>query len=289
MKNMENKKIHDQNERLLSALSLFINNCPDGISIDMVEELKRDCGFSDEKAYRVLLSGALDLFDDRDMMQNYLSKTVKKLDPAEFLDDPYYKNIKLDNISSCGWALCQKSYAPYELFVFDDLKKLSDGRIIPQVGFFDRKFSYPCIMQDGREWMLVIPNEINTMKKPIQKAHGDVLTYGLGLGYFAYMASLKKDVTSVTVIERDKCAIELFEKHILPQFEEKEKIRVTEFDALFFAAEQKNKKSAEYDFVFADIWHDPSDGCDVYLLLKSLERGDTEYAYWIEDTIKCYL
>ncbi|MBE6571702.1 MAG: hypothetical protein E7656_05610 [Ruminococcaceae bacterium] len=289
MKNMENKKIHDQNERLLSALSLFINNCPDGISSEMVEDLRNDCGFSDEKAYRVLLAGALDLYDDRDMMQNYLSKTVKKLDPKSFSQDPYYTNIKLDHIRSGGWTLEKKSYKPYELFVFDDLKKMPDGRIIPQVGFFDKKFQYPCILQDGREWMLVTPNEINTMKKPIEKAHGRVLTYGLGLGYFAYMASLKENVTSVTVIERDKCAIELFEKHILPQFDGKEKIKVVEFDALFFAAEQKSKNSAEYDFVFADVWHDPSDGCDVYLLLKSLERGDTEYAYWIEDTIKCYL
>ena len=33
------------------------------------------------------------------------------------------------------------------------------------------------------------------------------------------------------------------------------------------------------------------DGITPYLLLKSLERKDTEYSYcyWIENTIKCYL
>ena len=166
---------------------------------------------------------------------------------------------------------------------------MADGRIIPQVGFFEEEFIYPCICQNGREWMLITPNEIETMKKPIEKAFGNVLTYGLGLGYFAYMASAKPQVDSVTVIERDKNAIELFNAIILPQFDMRGKIRIIEFDALFFAAEQKKKAQKDFDFVFADIWHDPSDGAEIYRILKPLERSDTEYSYWIEDTIKCYL
>lgn len=286
---MTDKRIHDKNEKLLQALSLFINNCPDGITGEMVDALCKDCSFTQEQAFRVLLAGALDLYDDHEMMQSYLFNTVKKLSAEEYLSDPYYKNIKLE-FSSCGeWTVEKKSYRPYELFVFNDLKKMSDGRIIPQVGFFDKEFTFPCILQNGREWMLITPNEIETMKKPIKEAHGRVLTYGLGLGYFAYMASLKESVDSITVIERDKNVISLFEREILPQFEKKEKINLVEFDALFFAAEQKSKKESYFDFVFADIWHDPSDGCDIYRLLKSLERSDCTYSYWIEDTIRCYL
>lgn len=286
---MTDKITHEKNEKLLSALSLFINNCPDGITGEMVASLCKDCGFSDEQAYRVLLAGALDIYDDRDMMQNYLQKTVKKLSTESYTNDPYYKNIQF-NFNSVGeWTVEKKCYKPYELFVFNDLKKLSDGRIIPQVGFFDKEFSFPCILQNGREWMLITPNEIETMKKPIKESCGRVLTYGLGLGYFAYMASLKDDVESVTVVERDKKVIELFKNNTLPQFESKDKIKIVEFDALFFAAEQKNKYVSDFDFVFSDIWHDPSDGCDIYILLKSLERPDCKYSYWIEDTIKCYL
>ncbi len=286
---MTDKTIYEKNEKLLQALSLFINNCPDGIGEEMVKELCNDCDFTQEQAYRILLAGALDLYDDREMMQNYLQKTVKKLSSESYKNNPYYKNIQLDFEEVGSWTVETKSYKPYELFVFDDLKKLSDGRIIPQVGFFEDEFFYPCILENGREWMLITPNEIETMKKPILNAHGRVLTYGLGLGYFAYMASNKNDVESVTVVERDKNVIELFEKHILPQFENKDKIKLVEFDALFFAAEQKSKKVSDFDFVFADIWHDPSDGCDIHLLLKALERPDCEYSYWIEDTIKCYL
>ena len=48
-------------------------------------------------------------------------------------------------------------------------------------------------------------------------------------------------------------------------------------------------KHIYYDFVFVDIWHDPSDGIDLYLKFKSLEKKNIKYSYWIEDTIKCYI
>ena len=52
--------------------------------------------------------------------------------------------------------------------------------------------------------MLVTPNEVETMKEAIEKAHGKVATYGLGLGYFPYMTSMMDSVESVTVVELDE-------------------------------------------------------------------------------------
>ena len=54
------------------------------------------------------------------------------------------------------------------------------------------------------------------MKLPVERAKGKVLTFGLGLGYFAYMCSLKEEVESVTVVEKDKSVIKLFNEIILP-------------------------------------------------------------------------
>ncbi len=286
---MTDSRIFECNTKILESLSNFINICPDAITKEMVDDICSDCAFSSEQGYRTLLAGALDIYNDKDMMQNYLQHMVKKLSVCDYAENPFYKNIKLDIESFGAWTLERKKYVPYELFVFNDLKKMPDGRILPQIGFFEEEFSYPCICQNRREWMLITPNEIETMKKPIAEAFGNVLTYGLGLGYFAYIASLKKEVKSVTVIERDKTIIELFKKHILPQFENAGKVNIIEFDALFFAAEQKRKTQKDFDFVFADIWHDPSDGTEIYRIFKTLERNDTKYSYWIEDTIKCYL
>ena len=94
----------------------------------------------------------------------------------------------------------------------------------------------------------------------------------------------KENVDSVTVIEKDERVIRLFEEHILPQFPHRDKIRIINEDALTYAEGENS-----HDFVFADIWHDPSDGCDLYLKLKALEKDGVIYEYWIEDTIKLYL
>ena len=80
------------------------------------------------------------------------------------------------------------------------------------------RFYFPAVLENGNEWMTVTPNEVETMKEAISQARGRVAAYGLGLGYFAFMASEKSDVTGVTVIERDEQAIRLFEEEILPQF-----------------------------------------------------------------------
>ena len=47
----------------------------------------------------------------------------------------------------------------------------------------------------------------------------------------------------------------------------------------------------KFDFVFADIWHDPSDGIDLYLKLKEAEKlsPQTQYCYWVEKTLKVYI
>ena len=81
-----------------------------------------------------------------------------------------------------------------------------------------------------------------------------------------------------------KEVIALFKEEILPQFPHKNKIRIVNEDALVYA-DGENR----HDFVFADIWHDPSDGCDLYLKLKACEREGVAYEYWIENTLKLYL
>ena len=193
------------------------------------------------------------------------------------------QTVKATGVRSGDWEFAERAFRPYEAFVYDESELTADGRLLPKIGFFDREYRFPCILEGGREWMLITPNEIETMKAPIAAARGEVVTYGLGLGYFPFMVSAKENVSSVTVIEQDARVIELFEKHILPQFPHREKIRVVCEDAFAFA-DRKQK----FDFVFADIWHDPSDGVDAYLRLRSLERSDTEYAYWIEKTLQYY-
>ena len=162
-----------------------------------------------------------------------------------------------------------------------------EGRVLPQLGWFDRSFEFPAIREDGRVWMTVTPNEINTILPAVHESRGKVLTYGLGLGYYAFHCLLKDEVESVTVVERNPAVIDMFRKHLLPFFPRREALHIVQADAFDYAA---NVMSGEgFDTVFTDLWHDVADGLPLYHRMKALEVPGPRYLYWIEKTLKCYM
>ena len=192
-----------------------------------------------------------------------------------------------ENASQAGaFELGYASYRPYELFVADDLRAYPDGAVLPVLGYFTRPFAYPVLTENGREWMTATPNEINTIRPMAEAAHGHVLTLGLGLGYFAFHALLNPRVESVTAVERSADAIRLFRERILPAFPHPECLTILQADA--FAAAPALYRSGQYDFVFADLWHDAADGLPMYERLKHMEVPGPEYRYWIEKTLEFY-
>lgn len=275
------------NGKTCELISVFLNIAPDFIKLSEVEELSRECNVSRECAFAELLFAACGQ-ENREYFEGYFRPMVRELCVEDFINNSYFKNIDIREAKKGKWHLTKQTLKPCEAFVCNDFLVTDDGRLIPQVGFFSEEYVYPCVLEDGREWMTLMPNETVTTDPAVEKAFGKVLTYGLGLGYFAYMASQKEDVESVTVVEMSRDVIELFEEYILPQFPNKDKIRIIEGDALKFA---RDGGALGYDFLFADIWHDAYDGRELYLKLKEAEgaAGDVEYTYWIEDTIKCYL
>ena len=136
--------------------------------------------------------------------------------------------------------------------------------------------------------MSLNPYEIRTMEVPLQLVKGKVITLGLGLGYFAYMAHLKEEVKEVHIVEMDLELIKIFNEYLLPLFPYKEKIHIHKADAFYFI---KDIKDRDYDFIFSDLWHDVSDGLPMYLKLKSQFKDFTytHCLYWIEDAILTYL
>lgn len=271
----------ERNNLIMSKLSIYLNNYSDYITKEMIDNIKKEFGFNDLESFKIILTSLLEI-TDKELIHEF-DKIVFELDKNKYEDNLYYKNISFKNIKSNKWSFRYESYKPYESFVFNDLRKIND-KLYPCIGYFKEEYKYPAVLENNREWMLITPNEIETMEKPINEATGNVLTYGLGLGYYAYMLSMKEDVKTVTIVEKDKEIIELFNKYILPQFRFKDKIRIINMDAFEYF-----KKNIYYDFVFVDIWHDPSDGIDLYLKFKNLEKKNIKYSYWIEDTIKCYI
>ena len=174
-----------------------------------------------------------------------------------------------------------------ELFVADDFRVDKQGRIFPQLGWFDRAFSFPAIREDGRVWMTVTPNEINTIQPAVQESRGKVLTYGLGLGYYAFHCLLKEDVSSVTVVEKNPAVIDVFTRLLLPFFPRKEALHIVQADAFDYAA--NTMPHGGFDTVFTDLWHDVADGIPLYRQMKALETPGPTYLYWIEKTLRVYM
>ena len=184
-------------------------------------------------------------------------------------------------------ALVYETIEPMELFVADDFIVDKACFALPQLGWFSEAFSFPAIREDGRVWMTVTPNEINTIQPAVQKSRGKVLTYGLGLGYYAFHCLLKADMESVTVVERNPAVIDMFRRHLLPFFPRQDALHIVQADAFDYAANVMPREG--FDTVFTDLWHDVADGLPLYQQMKALEIPGSQYLYWIEQTLKCYM
>lgn len=282
-----------RNFRFASLMSRYLNLFPDGIKEEYVSELVNELSATPEQAFCAALTALLGLDtdneEDRIIIRKYLPKAVKCLDSFYYRSNPYYRNISAPSVSRNGWELKQMSLAPWEGFVYNDPVLLPDYTEIPSIGFFRERFTFPAVLQNSREWMTLMPNETATLENAVSRCFGNVVTYGLGLGYFAYMASLKENVKKVTVVEKDKTVIDLFTNHLLPLFPNKDKISVVCEDA-FYHAEHILPESRT-DYVLADIWHDAGDGLPLYLRFRETAQKtpDIIWDYWLEETIIAYV
>lgn len=288
------RKTREANFRLLHLYSLYLNERADFISAEMVKEIAGIGGFSEEEAFLILFAEACGVHptddgEDSDFFRNFLAPSVRCLDTAKYRNDPYYRNIHFPDVKKGNWELRTDRLKAWQPFVWDDVRPDDKLRELPPLGYFREEFSYPVVLEEGREWMLVTPNEVETIRPAVNSAHGRVVTFGLGLGYFPYMASLKDDVSQIVVVERDPAVIELFQQYILPQFEHQEKIQPVCMDA--FAYMDNVLPHEHFDYLYADIWHDAGDGVPLYLRFNKYEDRypGTKFDYWIEETMLSYL
>lgn len=283
--------LHEENERLLTLISEYLTFTPCAISKADVENLSAECGLSAETCYLALLATHCGLDADRaedaQLYRGCFPRMIRRHDPAQYEADAYFRTVCPEVGKHADIDLVYEIIEPMELFVADDFEVDAQGRVLPQLGWFDRRFAFPAIREDGRVWMTVTPNEINTIQPAVRQSHGKVLTYGLGLGYYAFHCLLKEDVSSVTVVEKNPAVIDLFTRLILPFFPRADALRIIQADAFDYAA--KAMPHEGYDTVFTDLWHDVADGVPLYRRMKALETPGPSYLYWIEKTLRVYM
>ena len=282
---------HQDNERLLTLISEYLTFTPTAIHAEDVRTLAADCSLPLQEAYLALLAAHCDLDtskpEDARLYRGYFPRMIRQHDPAVYEADAYFQAVKPAIGKHGAIDLVYEHIEPMELFVADDFQVDDAGRVLPQLGWFDRAFAFPAIREDGRVWMTVTPNEINTIQPAVGESRGKVLTYGLGLGYYAFHCLLKEEVESVTVVERNPAVIEVFRKHLLPFFPRQKDLHIIQADAFDYAANVMPREG--FDTVFTDLWHDVADGLPLYQRMKVLETPGPRYLYWIEKTLQVYM
>ena len=283
------------------ALSYLVKTIDDDYYSSLADQLFNEYCEFDEKAKRDLAkkyfkNNKLDFAslikysllekDEYGFFDSYLSKyfeEVNCLNIDKFINNPYYQFLANLDLKE---QLENDGYIPYEIFQDNDKKVNSaeNYQDFTSFGYFEEEFTFQRIIRNNATWMSLIPHEINSMEEPIKQAKGNVLTYGLGLGYFAYMCAIKDEVTTVTIIESDQYVIDFFKSSILPFIKEKDKFNIIKEDAFKFDPSNKN-----FDYIFVDIYHGEYDGLISMINFSKVNFGSIKPTYWIEKSILVYL
>lgn len=206
------------------------------------------------------------------------------LSSKNYKKTPYNSHIHLENIHSHGFEYATDIMPEHELFNVsfiqqDPNKELNDSLVLRA---FDEPYEAAVLLQNGEYWMSDTPQEANTINPFAIKAHGKVVTFGLGIGYFVFMALLNPNVESVTVVEWSEDVINMFKEHLLPQFPRNDKITIIHGDAFEYYNEEFLSK---FDYSFADIWKSNDDGYEmIERMLESYLPPFEKADFWIETT-----
>lgn len=197
-------------------------------------------------------------------------------------DNPYYKNINLKNMKRDDFVFVneylKKNTALNISWILPDKKRELDDYLI--LGCFKKSVNIPMLKEGSKIWMSPTLAEQNTINPCVDRANGHVLAFGLGIGYFPYMCSLKENVKSITIVELNESVIDMFKECILPQFNTNIEINVIHGNMFDYYNEEFLNK---FDYIFVDTWEDNESGAEM------LEKLHEQYFhkkdnidYWIE-------
>jgi hypothetical protein len=113
-------------------------------------------------------------------------------------------------------------------------------------------FPYIRLKMNGKGIMMSdTPMERNTNFNFIQKANGDVIIFGLGLGLVIIPLLKKENVKSILVVELYQDLIDLVEP-ILKKYDTENKLSIIQGDC--FEIHKSIPKEQKFDCVYGDIW-----------------------------------
>ena len=282
------KQTHQLNITMSSMWLDFLQSTSSFTSKKSLLKTMNNQGIDQNQAFIFQFLEAIDLDQmsllDKTKIQQRVQQSISPLSLAHYVSNPYYQIVRPQPMQVEDWAITYQTLQPFQGCVYDDVR-IDPTTFIETtpIGYFHEPFTYLAIEQNNTTWMSVTPFEIHTMEPILKTLKGKVVALGLGLGYFAFMAALNPSVTHITVIEKDKTAIELFIKYIFPFFPHPTKITILHQDAFDYLSVVQN----DVDFLFVDIYHSADDGLPLYLRIKKIEPlwKRTSFSYWLEQSM----
>lgn len=206
-----------------------------------------------------------------------------KYDVKILTENPYYRDIKFDNVHSDTVSYENAVIKKRTLMNMNFHQPL--GKYLfhhHPIGYFDTDIYLPVLKEGDKVWMSPAISEMESMKEGIAKGHGKCLAMGLGIGFLPYLWLLKDEVESVTVVEINKEVIDLFERYIRPQFKINKKLEIIHGNAFDYYNENFPN---QFDYVYVDFWESTEDGLEFYIKLMEKNVNLPHVDYWIEDSI----
>ena len=234
------------------------------------------------------LDGYVDIQDEKaaikELKQAGEQDDIKSLfiEKKDYINNPYLQNINFKDVKLKDFSYETVTIEKGYLFNIDEIqddknKELNDYMILRA---YKQDTDMMFLKQGKQEWMMASISEFRTNDPYAKKAHGNIITFGLGIGYFVYMASLNENVKSITVIEKSKEVIELFNQ-IKDQFPNKD-INIINGDAFDYFNEQYLK---QFDYIYVDIYQNNIDGRNmIEKLLKQYLPPYDKCNFWIENS-----
>lgn len=206
------------------------------------------------------------------------------LSKKEWEKSPYHTNISLDLIRDSHFSYEKLKVAGRELFNTDAIQKDPNRELNDwmKLRAMDSSFEAIYLYQDNKDWMVDAPSEAATNNAPALRAHGKIVTFGLGIGYFIYMAMLNPAVKEITVIEQSEEVIAMFQRFLYPQFPQEIPLHIIQGDAFDY---YNQDFLSQFDYSYTDIWFSSNDGLQIIEKLLHQYNPPFEKAdFWIEDS-----
>lgn len=223
------------------------------------------------------------------MNPDLFQQEIEHLSKQEIFQNPYLRDIKVPNVTLNHVRLSNQRMVKKDAIVAYKEKSRNLDTFEQEVSYFtcDENLHFPAITEGDTNvcWMSVEPSEISSFQPFVEEAKGNVLLIGCGLGYAAYMLSLKEEVTHITIVDLNPDILQIFSTHLLPQFSHRSKISLVCADAMEFLYAQD---LSAYDHINVDIWHDTTDMIGYYVRCLEVEAKypNTQFSYWLEKELK---